>query len=145
MGCDIHLWAEGKRNGRWEPIGRMTYVGYWDGEEEKTRIGVSDFDIGRNYYLFSIMAGVRGYGDVKPIAERRGLPEDCCKLIVDASEDYGIDGHSPSFLYLKELQDNKDRLIEAQSSFDEHITTLLASMVDKHKLDDARIVFFFDN
>jgi hypothetical protein len=60
--------------------------------------------IGRNYYLFGILAGVRN-GLITPIAEPKGLPKDVSKPIKELSERWNGDGHSHTWLSLKELLD----------------------------------------
>lgn len=60
MGCDIHLYMEYKNptntwSKRWSNFGKRIYVG-------------------RNYYMFGLMAGVRG--SQNPIAAPRGIPDD---------------------------------------------------------------------
>lgn len=99
MGTDIHPYAEVRRNGKWEPA----------------NIKVPR---GRNYWAFSILAGVRnGRGfagsytgePVTPIAEPRGLPDDTS--IHDTNGDIELDDprfvwlgdHSHSWVLLSEL------------------------------------------
>lgn len=100
MGCDIHIYAEVKRDGKWQ----------------RAEVAVPDE---RNYWTFSLMADVRnGYGfagsptgkAVTPIAQPRGLPEDCATSDSDGDIDYDEPGyvwlgdHSHSWLTLRELQ-----------------------------------------
>ncbi len=69
---------------------------------------------GRNYNLFSILANVRngvgfagcetGQGFV-PIAMPKGLPDDVSPQIKIQSDGWGCDGHSHSWLTLRELLD----------------------------------------
>lgn len=97
MGCDIHLVTQVKENGKWV-IYPTTY------KED------------RNYSLFSVLAGVRQVGEVVPIAEPRGIPED---FGYGLNNDFEIDGikeefdskynkwlgdHSFSWLSLSELR-----------------------------------------
>lgn len=67
---------------------------------------------GRNYDVFSILADVRngyGFAGVKtgagfnPISEPKGLPDNVSTLVYEASDAWGIDGHSHSYLTLREL------------------------------------------
>lgn len=80
MGCDIHLYVEARENGVWV--------------EKK-----GDFYDGRNYNLFSVLAGVRNRHEIIPICEPRGLPEDVSESV---REDECYD-HSHSWLTLAEL------------------------------------------
>ena len=59
MGCDIHCYVEYKNKAidRWSPFGGA-------------------INPGRNYDIFAKLAGVRNYNGVKPVAERRGMPDD---------------------------------------------------------------------
>jgi hypothetical protein len=61
---------------------------------------------GRDYGLFSTLAGVRDYSNlVVPVSEPKGMPDDCCEFIKEQCDRYGKDGHSHSWLTLKELRD----------------------------------------
>lgn len=84
MGTDIHCQIEMHRNGRWRRQGEL--------------------DLDRNYTLFAILAGVRGGGEITPIAEPRGLPTDLDPrpFADDECEPYG--DHSFSWLTLAELR-----------------------------------------
>lgn len=76
---------------------RVIWAGPWDDDYSLTD---------RNYMLFSVLADVRNYSDrVKPIDLPRGLPDDV-SLEVKRKSDYdGVDGHSHSWLTLRELLD----------------------------------------
>ena len=125
MGCDIHLYAEKlNQNGEWETLET------WHKEDEGTEYEHLDTKYGegfyedRNYDLFAILADVRnGYGFAgcdtgdayMPIAEPKGLPEDCCAEIKQSSDRWDCDGHSHSYFTVRELleydwtQSNKQR------------------------------------
>lgn len=60
MGCDIHLYMEYKNP-------ENTWSKRWDNFGKR-------ISVGRDYYLFGLMAGVRG--GAKPIAAPRGIPND---------------------------------------------------------------------
>ena len=67
---------------------------------------------GRNYSLFSVLAGVRGYGP--PIIEPRGLPDDIGESVKEEWGEalgYHVDWHTPHYYCLKELEDNIAALI----------------------------------
>ena len=86
MGCDIHMYAEIRKENKWEKVGRI-FENPWyseDREESEWNTPLTDepYD-GRNYDLFAILADVRngrGFagcvtGDrFNPIAEPKGLP-----------------------------------------------------------------------
>ncbi|MCY9186471.1 hypothetical protein [Bacillus halotolerans] len=128
MGCDIHAFVEVKRypyqdrnrsNGVWISADKWTvnedHIFYPEDYEE--RFHVDDHDSiyrGRNYHLFSILAGVRNYRGLTPISSPKGLPKDVCIEIKNESDFFASDGHSHSYLTLKELlQYNWDEEIEA--------------------------------
>ena len=95
MGCDIHLYVERK----------VPAIG-WVSLGEPEALG------GRNYNVFSVLANVRnGYGfagvptgsGYKPISEPRGLPDDVTEEVKAASDRWDCDGHSHSWLTLREI------------------------------------------
>jgi hypothetical protein len=68
--------------------------------------------IGRNYDLFAILADVRngtGFAGIvtgerkQPISAQRGLPADVSQEVAKESETWGCDGHSHSWLTLREV------------------------------------------
>ena len=80
MGCDIHLFAEVKRNGAWEilppPLTMTTYR--WDYDPECTRDPerpafyvdgrLAEWYSPRSYWTFGALAGVRSY-EADPLDE----------------------------------------------------------------------------
>lgn len=153
MGCDIHSYVEKRNeNGKWENI-----------EYEPFRH--------RTYNVFGFLADVRNYSNIPPISEPRGLPTDVSKEIKKQRKIWNSDGHSDSWLSIKELVDfNYDSLIEDQrvtiqtgpNTFnggatcnpgEGKITTYRNFLGDSffedlQKLQDLgaeRIVFWFDN
>jgi hypothetical protein len=117
MGCDIHALIERKEVHRNR-----------DGEVYRVEwINSGDPDIGRNYELFAVLAGVRNYTGVTPICEPKGIPafvkfetysdgerwvrwdreridEKPCREFERLMEAYGEDGHSGSWLTLAEIK-----------------------------------------
>ena len=86
MGCDIHLNSEVKIKGTW-----YHYAEYF---------------VVRNYKLFSKMANVRNYdNEVEPISKPKGMPEDPAFLTKYICDDYGVDGHSHSWLSAEEISE----------------------------------------
>ncbi len=86
MGCDIHAYAEIKEKGKWEFT------------------GINPFDF-RSYGLFGFLAGVRNYSEAEPIAKERGVPSDLSPEVSESNESWDSDGHSHSWVSLKELLD----------------------------------------
>ncbi|MGG0757899.1 hypothetical protein [Brevibacillus laterosporus] len=124
MGCDIHLWVERKNpDGRWEAINGVNEpeLQWWQNTLERKKAsggddtyterrikelleGTHDFIFdGRHYVLFSLLAGVRNYYSVTPISEQKGLPEDVTQVVKEKSDEWGLDGHSHSWLSTREL------------------------------------------
>lgn len=108
MGCDIHTYVECRVNGLWER--QMP-----EGEGFSLRRG--QWELGRNYMLFGILAGVRNR-DVLPISEPRGLPEDCSKEIRERHEEWSVDAHSTSYFLISELLDAREHVFEMKKYFD---------------------------
>jgi hypothetical protein len=123
MGCDIHIFAEVKKKGKWEKVSKSFKNPYYrpgepnnvddDGYEWNSEKSDSPYS-GRNYDLFAILANVRnGHGFAGcdtgngfiPISDPKGLPDDVSKEIKVESDGWGSDGHSHSHFTLSELLD----------------------------------------
>lgn len=136
MGCDIHTVLQVKKRAKWETV-------------------ATDIFTGRNYALFSVLAGVRG-GE-EPIATPRGYPagfevmDDDCHRVTDAGgfiDSYWMGDHSHSWLTVAEI---------VKCDFDdpeEEYTKCLGYIVAKAmivayenalELEEVRIVFGFDS
>ena len=96
MGCDIHDFVEIKVNDKWEMVGEVF-------ENYDKRLSKHPYD-GRNYTLFGLLAGVRNT-NVIPISGPKGVPIDDSQDFLDELEQWGNDGHSISYLTLKEILD----------------------------------------
>lgn len=102
MGCDIHMCFE-----------RLNYKNQWvtadrfvcDYDDDRGWFyAVDPIYSDRDYELFTFLAGVRNYyGREIPVNEPRGLPEDASPQTREYSDSYGIDGHSHSWMTVKEL------------------------------------------
>lgn len=122
MGCDIHLAVEVRRNGKWEralpPVhARDPYYAKEAAQGSGTwaaRHAEVEWYCDRNYRVFAVLADVRNTGEIVPIAEARGLPDDMSDEVArldyehpehDAdSDDVSLGDHSQSWLTLAELQ-----------------------------------------
>lgn len=117
MGCDIHLFTEVKRHiyGKemwinsdlWEINPHYRY-GSEDEKKYEPELNIKNLYSGRNYELFGILADVRCYGN-PVISNPKGLPEDVSDIVKDESDRWGIDGHSHSYLTLRELVEYLER------------------------------------
>ena len=109
--------------------------------------------------MYGFLANVRNYSRVPPISEPRGLPEDISEDVKSESEEYWSgDGHSHSWVSLKELLDFdyektfEDRRCEGDGevvSFKKFLGEQFFAQIEILKTlgdpEDVRIVFFFDN
>ena len=137
MGCDIHLHIEVKLEGEWRHYAAPRCP--------------------RDYEVFTIIAGVRGCHTVDPISEPKGLPEDLTYMTRFDANYWESDGHSHSWLNLREIQlleewwkQNRAAFFEARflsstylfgnsfSSFKEYPDT------NRANVEDVRFVFWFD-
>lgn len=172
MGCDIHMFAEKKVNGKWEKLGKVFKNRYYNPEQE-SKIDEDGYEYnaeftdepweGRNYDLFAILADVRngrgfagtytGEGFI-PIAETKGIPLDASEEVKKEYEYWGCDAHSASWFTLKELKDydwqqstfthgNTETYEVASGNFLQKITNALNPFTESD--EDIRIVFWFDN
>jgi hypothetical protein len=79
------------------------YRDMWEDESKMDRLELYGH---RNYHLFSTLAGVRDYSrQIVPISEPKGLPKDCCLFVKTENNKWDCDGHSHSWLTLKEIKD----------------------------------------
>lgn len=84
MGCDIHGGIEVFDKGKWH------YA--------------HELESSRNYNMFGFVFGVRNYTEFKPLAHDRGLPDNASAILRGQSGDYGVDGHSHSWITWEELE-----------------------------------------
>ncbi len=143
MGCDIHAHMEIK----------------WDGEW----LYYAPVNIRRNYPLFARMARMGRCYNIRPIAENRGLPEDVSKMALIHSDNWEQDGHSHSWLSLEELCTLFNEFTVIWGNFHDTRFDFLDEFPDLYlfgnswrglfkypqdypdKVEDARMVFWFDN
>jgi len=137
MGCNIHGWLE---------------VLAWPNSERSSWQGVHEIPYTRNYVFYAVLAGVRNYHRITPIASPKGIPKDAGMMSKAESEEDGPDGHTHSWLTYEELK-NYDWLQNIGSFiiFDEiHIffkalLTEMRFLSGKYGDEGVRIVFWFDN
>lgn len=111
MGCDIHLYVEKRLNdGRWGCVDYFKTNPFYSDDplNEKEYEHISIYN-SRDYALFATLANVRNYGDITPISEPRGLPDDVSDIVEKASNDWGDNGHSHSWFTAKELFIHKNK------------------------------------
>lgn len=107
MGCDIHMYVEYKRQEKWVNGDYFKENQYYDSNDEsEPKYAIIELYGSRNYSLFSTLAGVRDYSEkVEPVSEPKGFPEDSCEFVRKEYEDWDCDGHTHSWLTLKELKE----------------------------------------
>ena len=154
MGCDIHFYVEKKINNKWQCIDNiLPNIDFDENDEHCLDFYIESIYTNRNYFLFGILAGVRSYCE-EPISEPKGLPDDVSDIIKELSNNYGVDGHSHSWLTLKEILDYDWDSVE-KVCFEEYeynyindfkhvIKKLISCSIDVSLLD-IRCVFWFDS
>ena len=109
MGCDIHVMIEAKRENcwgdRWVNVDNWRYNPYHGRYEDEPEIQLNAIYTGRDYELFSFLAGVRNYGGNPSFGFDRGFPEDASKQIAEKYKSCGRDAHTPGYCTLKELKE----------------------------------------
>lgn len=134
MGCDIHMVLERRVcDGKWVGVHNFPYY---------RTIKWHNFPLAtdRNYDRFSALAGVRGEGP-----EPRGVPDDASDLARLQIEEWGSDGHSHSWLPLK---DAAAIFLSTERNLDDHARKYPTEHffnVDPASADSYRLVFWFDN
>ena len=132
MGCDIHLFVEQFRGNKW--VARQPPNHGWKRQPY-------EWPVDRNYHMFSFLADVRSYpGSPQPLAEARGMPVDCSKVVVREVQRWAGDGHNHSHFTLEELR-ACDRISD---DYLPDLTQLIYDLGGLGKLP-VRIVFWFDN
>ena len=118
MGCDIHMFAEVRKDGRWHKVGPVFPNPYYRSDEPESESNRPTTDspyVGQNYDLFAMLAGERNDWAVagiptgrgfEPISPPRGVPEDASREFGAYAEAWlgtGYLCHCHSWLTLEEL------------------------------------------
>lgn len=134
MGCDIHMFVE-----------YGTYVDK-DGEQAWDCVG-DRWNPGRDYHMFTILAGVRG-PDEECIFERRGVPAGRLSWEAEAYLREDNDLHSHSWLTADEYtQCFAKRMMESEDgppAMGYEIIMLILQALKERDVP-CRVVFAFDN
>lgn len=152
MGCDIHLYAERKRetDHKWERVHppvefrdpwyvKMAAEDRYYAEDART-----EWFSGRNYSLFAMLAGVRNYDEIEPLCEPRGIPDDLSPELLSIYrqvDDGSMGDHSFSWLTLGELA----AVDWAPAEYPDFPDRLIPGLATLGAPDDVRVVFGFDN
>ena len=121
MGTNIYLYVEHKKDHHWECVPFIDdisdYDSYYHSFYRNDMVGIIPkpkiqlaWNVGRDYKLFGLLAGVRG--DIEPISFPKGLPLDISNLVSKEYRAVGNYGGSASYFSLKELLEVKDLLID---------------------------------
>lgn len=131
MGCDIHLHIEIKMNGLWRHYSMP--------------------HIERDYYLFGVMAGVRGDKDYM-IVVPRGLPDDISAVTAFDYKRMECNVHTPSWLGMSDIDVLREILSSPYKNLERSVlgrTYLFGNSFEQKYLpyfiEDFRFVFWFDN
>lgn len=173
MGADIHMVLE-KRvlppglmpgNEVWLGVNAFPYVNaevFVRGKSNDDHGGIHEGSVhwlptNRNYDLFGALAGVRRAGPTSPLP--RGLPDDVSMLAAMMSARWGEDGHSHSWMLMDEalplfianhqFGHPEKAVLDAMSKGTGHALEshmrYFWGMEDDDRLEDFRLVFWFDN
>lgn len=124
MGCDIHLTVEKLVDGKWVDQSAWKTEHQGTPDEYTTQVRYDQWYGGRNYALFALLADVRNYHNFKPLADPRGIPANASREYREWATRWGGDGHSHSYLTLKELLDfdwTQETTHKAQTEFAEFV------------------------
>ena len=174
MGCDIHSFAEVRRDGKWERVVNIFPADEWERKYYNLDFMDEPFRC-RSYGLFGFLANVRNYSAIPPLSAPKGLPDDLSEGVMEHTAGDVWDGHSSSWFSLDELlafdysQPVEDRRCAVQTgpnSWDggataepgagamttyqeflpeEYFESLAVLKREVADPKDARIVFWFDN
>lgn len=136
MGCDIHAYVE--------------YI--YDGDTYTNVFCYGEINFGRDYELFSLIAGVRGIST--PIVSPRGFPNDCIKngdtsifesnfLVAEEYRKYGSGAHTPTWLTLDELKKIRVEYIKEKSECGSVIDKLTMALLNNQTAMDSVFTYTF--
>jgi hypothetical protein len=141
------MFREVRREGKWESL-ETPYLE--DEGTEDERLYLDSLSLGRNYWLFGLLArGVRTEWEFS--WDARGLPEDVSDVVKHDSDQWDCDGHNHSWLSLIELKHKATELLILPGQEAPQCGALLRDLIDKIEWpadaapEDCRVVFWFDN
>lgn len=165
MGCDIHFFTERyssddydgpkdiseERDSKLEKVltelerePRWITADKWVKEDGRWTIDYDNrFYSGRNYYLFTVLAGVRGNGPT--ILRPKGVPEDASYAYKMQLDSWGGDAHSASYFTLEELLNTNWSKYKKDDWLDDFMETIEKMKQIDSDPSKVRCCFFFDN
>jgi hypothetical protein len=124
MGCDIHGWIEVKVGDKYVAVKELE-------------------DRSRNYKRFAALAGVRNSCEMKHVIPK-GIPSDISDTARYHVVSWGVDGHSHSYLPLKDAAEIFLSTDYGPPYFAKTYPLLRYFDYDDD-VENARLVFWFDN
>jgi len=121
MGCDIHGWVEKRVGDKYIAVDKLK-------------------DRGRNYRRFAMLAGVRNYNNDE-CKDALGIPADISDSAGYDIEQWGADGHSHSYMPIREAIEIFNKTAREESEWPEYTFFNL----EEEDIDAHRLVFWFDN
>jgi hypothetical protein len=141
MGCDIHMVLE-QNDPEFGWVGIDAFRGHRDRKGESSWPGATE----RHYMRFAALAGVRGDGP-----EAKGVPDDASPLTRLCVREWDGDGHSHSWLPLKEAASIFSKRFYAgevpldPKSYEAEYPASYWFDADDDQTNLFRLVFWFDN
>lgn len=142
MGCDIHIFVEVKKEGKWEVFKDNIFP---DGFGKFSN---TPFDY-RNYYMYSLFAGVRGWAN--PIIEQIGFPDDSeylnnNKMFYDSEISWNDSSfyHNRGYYTLQDLIEYEYTEEDKEELSDWYFQDL-GILKTVGEPSEVRIIFAFDN
>ena len=150
MGCDIHVFREVKKDGKWECLDSSYEENEGTDAEPDMRTYLDGPHIPRNYWLFGVLSN--GVRTEWPFAfEAQGLHDDVSAPIQEESDRWDIDGHSHSWRTIEELQLKAAELVILPNPHANQCASYLRDVLSRLEWpegvppNDCRVVFWFDN
>lgn len=142
MGCDIHGVVERRVDNKWITV---KILGALHRGKPHAYEFASDAGRSRNYRRFAALAGVRGSGPAP-----KGIPDDASETAKYLIERIGVDGHSHSWLSIREAIEIFDKTENWPEDAKPDVwprayPSDLFFGVDSTEIEDHRLVFWFDN
>lgn len=154
MGCDIHQYAEYRKNGKWHAELADQANKELDDEDDPDSEYLRMPDSGnrnRNYGLFGLLSeGVRY--DTPHAFLPKGEPEEASAEVLTIIAQWQSDGHSHNYLTFAELKEKCAELLLHSDSDAKEYSQMLPAWINSFgpnpegvSDEDRRVVFFFDN
>ncbi len=147
MGCDIHMYKEMYKDGKWVNESQSSVIEQEDEYYTYSTLSIDEVGLNRNYWLFGLLAEVRS---VFPYSfQAKGLPDNISPEVKKMADSWNRDGHSHSYLTVLELQNKATELLleNPNPQISDQITMIkeiISQFIYKDK-ESQRIVFWFDN